>query len=154
MIIIFALNQLNHDRFFFVLCLSASEHIGIGPTQLNNFLTALNLPYVSKTLLKKGYEETGPALNRVAQRSIDRALQEEAVLTIGELSLEGIALLHSIFFLLTDCYETFIHIIHTYHTISLQFEPYLIKSYQNLYLRVLTRSNTNQTVQPVKIISI
>ena len=80
-------------NYFFYLLFPATEHIGIGPTQVNNFLTAINLPFVSKSLLQKGYEETTPAIQRVAQRSIDRALQEESELTLGDLSLEGMVLL-------------------------------------------------------------
>ena len=74
---------------YFMTSFSASKHSGIGPGQVNNFLTTINLPYVSSTLLQKGYDEVSPAIQHVAEKSVERALQEEAELSMKALSIEG-----------------------------------------------------------------
>ena len=73
---------------YFMTSFSASKHSGIGPGQVNNFLTTINLPYVSSTLLQKGYGEVSPAIQHVAKKSVEKALQE-AELSMKALSIEG-----------------------------------------------------------------
>ncbi|CAG2200129.1 unnamed protein product [Mytilus edulis] len=52
-------------------------HSGIGPIQLNNLFTSLNLPNVSESLIRRRCEEVGPILENIAQQSVDNALFEE-----------------------------------------------------------------------------
>ncbi|XP_076088177.1 uncharacterized protein LOC143058580 [Mytilus galloprovincialis] len=56
-------------------------HSGIGPIQLNNLFTSLNLPNVSESLIRRRCEEVGPILENIAQQSVDNALFEEGSLT-------------------------------------------------------------------------
>ncbi|VDI12187.1 Hypothetical predicted protein [Mytilus galloprovincialis] len=56
-------------------------HSGIGPIQLNNLFTSLNLPNVSESLIRRRCEEVGPILENIAQQSVDNALFEEGLLT-------------------------------------------------------------------------
>ncbi len=44
-------------------------HSGMGPTHVNSFLTALNVPPVSENALINRQQEVGPALERVAKQS-------------------------------------------------------------------------------------
>lgn len=62
--------------------LLAIHHSGIGPTQANNFLTTLNLPFVSSFLFQKRSQEVSDTFQKVAQSSIDMALQKEVEMTI------------------------------------------------------------------------
>ena len=52
-------------------------HIGIGPTQLSNFLTAINLPCVSTKTIQRRCEEVGSRLEELAITSTDNALSME-----------------------------------------------------------------------------
>ena len=53
---------------------------GFGETQLNSFLTTLNIPPMSARHLKKREREVGEQLEKLAQESCDNALQEEGEL--------------------------------------------------------------------------
>lgn len=59
-------------------------HIGIGETQLNNLLTTMNLPPITKSTLRKREREVGGAIEEVTKRSVSEALQEEINATMAE----------------------------------------------------------------------
>jgi hypothetical protein len=56
-------------------------HSGIGGRQVNSFLSALNIPPVSNTLLSKREKEMGSAMECVAQASVMENLSEEVKLS-------------------------------------------------------------------------
>ncbi|CAC5374563.1 unnamed protein product [Mytilus coruscus] len=56
-------------------------HSGIGPIQLNNLFTSLNLPNVSESLIRRRCEEVGPILEHIAKQSVDNTLFEEGLLS-------------------------------------------------------------------------
>ena len=56
-------------------------HAGIGPTDLNNLLTTMNLPEISHRSLKQWEDEIGSVLETYAQNSANSALHEEKNLT-------------------------------------------------------------------------
>lgn len=60
-------------------------HSGIGPTQLNNLLSSLNLPHISESLIRRRCDEIGPVLENLADESAAKALEEE-----GHLSKTGV----------------------------------------------------------------
>ena len=57
------------------------RHSGIGQTQANNFLTSLNLPYVSSTLVQNRSEEVSETMQSIASASAHSALTLEMELT-------------------------------------------------------------------------
>ena len=59
------------------------DHIGIGATQLNNLLSELNLPTIHHKTLKNRDREIGPAIETVANNSMNSALAEEIQQTIA-----------------------------------------------------------------------
>ena len=59
-------------------------HIGIGPTQLNNFLSVINLPIPASKTIQRRCDEVGSTLEKLATESTNKALQKEL-----ELSTEG-----------------------------------------------------------------
>lgn len=52
-------------------------HTGMGPVQIGNFFSALNIPAPDPKTLKQREREVGPALERVAAGSCAEALTEE-----------------------------------------------------------------------------
>ncbi|XP_072035542.1 uncharacterized protein, partial [Amphiura filiformis] len=52
-------------------------HAGMGPTQVNNFLTTMNLPHVYENLLKRREREVGPHVEIAAKRACQEATKEE-----------------------------------------------------------------------------
>lgn len=52
-------------------------HSGIGGRQVNSFLSALNIPPVSNTLLSKREKEMGDAMEFVADECVEECLAEE-----------------------------------------------------------------------------
>ncbi|XP_062593066.1 uncharacterized protein LOC134254553, partial [Saccostrea cucullata] len=60
---------------------TAMYHIGIGPTQLKNFLSVLNLPMPASKTIQRRCEEVGSTLERLACESTDKALQREVELS-------------------------------------------------------------------------
>ena len=50
-------------------------HIGIGETQLNNLLTAVNLPTISRRALKSREEEAGKSIQIIAKESVSVTLE-------------------------------------------------------------------------------
>ena len=52
-------------------------HTGIGGRQVNTFLTTLNIPQVSNTLLSTRQKESGKAFENVAETSMAESLSEE-----------------------------------------------------------------------------
>ena len=56
---------------------SGMFHSRIGPTQLNNLLSSLNLPHISKSLIRRRCDEIGPVLENLADASAAKALEEE-----------------------------------------------------------------------------
>lgn len=54
----------------------------IGPTKLNTLLTALNIPHVDPSTLKRAQEDVGPAVAAVAEESCMEALLLEKELTL------------------------------------------------------------------------
>nr|XP_034328683.1 uncharacterized protein LOC105337269 isoform X1 [Crassostrea gigas] len=59
----------------------AMVHSGIGGRQVNSFLSALNIPPVSNTLLSQREKEMGSAMECVAQASVMKNLSEEVKLS-------------------------------------------------------------------------
>lgn len=55
---------------------------GIGETQLNTILTALNVPTVNRNLIKRYERLVGPAIENVAKKICLEALKVERKLTI------------------------------------------------------------------------
>lgn len=56
-------------------------HAGIGTTQINSILTALNIPAVSHAVLDRRQKETGDALETLACKSTEEWMIEEQRLT-------------------------------------------------------------------------
>lgn len=52
-------------------------HTGIGPAQINGLLTTLNIPAISSRTIQKRQMETGPAIQQVADDTIQKVLQDE-----------------------------------------------------------------------------
>ena len=50
---------------------------GMDATNVNNFLSGMNLPYVDPATIKKKEEELGPVLRATAKESCKQARQEE-----------------------------------------------------------------------------
>ncbi|KAK3099978.1 hypothetical protein FSP39_012810 [Pinctada imbricata] len=68
----------------------AMVHCGMGGTQVNGFLNALNIPAVSNTLLYKREKEIGDALEDVAQCSAEKSFNEEIELTKSASNDDGL----------------------------------------------------------------
>lgn len=66
---------------------SGMYHIGVGPTQVNNFLSTLNLPTVNVKTLRRRCEEVGEELLNLAQQSVQSALQEEFQYTVTGMNI-------------------------------------------------------------------
>ncbi|XP_062621637.1 uncharacterized protein LOC134283204 [Saccostrea cucullata] len=62
-------------------CGLAMDHAGLGPYQVSNFLTALNLPSIHPSTLRARENEIGATLRNYTQESCDEALLKEANLT-------------------------------------------------------------------------
>uniref|UniRef100_K1QTA0 Mutator-like transposase domain-containing protein n=1 Tax=Magallana gigas TaxID=29159 RepID=K1QTA0_MAGGI len=56
-------------------------HSGIGPVQLNNFFTSMNLPNISESLIRRRCDEVGPVLEDLGEKSTSKALCEEGHLS-------------------------------------------------------------------------
>ena len=56
---------------------------GLGETQLNSFLTAMNIPDISTSLLKRQERVIGKAIEEVAEESCRENLRLEKELTIA-----------------------------------------------------------------------
>lgn len=54
-----------------------SLHIGVGQTQLNNFLATLNIPTMNSQLFKMREREIGNSIEKVAKASCDVYLEQE-----------------------------------------------------------------------------
>ncbi len=52
-------------------------HCGMGPSDVNNFLTALNMRGISQKSLQSRMEEIGGKIEEAAEESMNAALQEE-----------------------------------------------------------------------------
>ncbi|KAJ7388264.1 hypothetical protein OS493_038886, partial [Desmophyllum pertusum] len=52
-------------------------HAGIGPTHANALLTSINLPAIGQNTLKAREREVGPAIEKVARKSCEDALEVE-----------------------------------------------------------------------------
>lgn len=52
-------------------------HAGIGPPHVNALFTSINLPPVSKNILKVREREIGPAIESVAKKSCEEAIEIE-----------------------------------------------------------------------------
>lgn len=52
-------------------------HTGIGPAQINGLLTTLNIPAISSKTIQKRQMETGSAIEKVAEDTIQNVLQDE-----------------------------------------------------------------------------
>ena len=57
-------------------------HTGLGETGVNNFLSSLNLHCISKNTLKRREAEAGGAIEDLAEKSMNNALQSELEATI------------------------------------------------------------------------
>ncbi|XP_065939741.1 uncharacterized protein [Magallana gigas] len=68
---------------------SAMYHTGIGPTQVNNFLSTLNLPSINVKTLRRRCEEIGEELENLAENSVKDALKEEVKCTVTEVRRNG-----------------------------------------------------------------
>jgi hypothetical protein len=51
---------------------------GLGETQVNHLLAALNIPRISPTTLKRREREVGNSIQELAQQSCSEALIQEA----------------------------------------------------------------------------
>ncbi|XP_063436978.1 uncharacterized protein LOC134718408 [Mytilus trossulus] len=60
---------------------TAMVHTGIGGRRVNSFLTALNIPPVSNTLLSARQKESGSAIETVAETTIAECLSQEIDIT-------------------------------------------------------------------------
>lgn len=69
---------------------TAMVHSGIGGRQVNSFLSALNIPPVSNTLLSKREKEMGSAMECVAQASVMENLSEEVKLSKIDENTDGL----------------------------------------------------------------
>ena len=67
----------------FLYCYSAILHAGIGYSVVENVLAALNLPSVHQRTLKKREREAGRAIETVANKSCDEAIDKEKELMSG-----------------------------------------------------------------------
>lgn len=65
----------------FLFLILAMVHTGIGGRQVNTFLTALNIPPVSNTLLSARQKESGGAIETVAESTVAVCLSEELDIT-------------------------------------------------------------------------
>lgn len=52
-------------------------HAGIGPTHVNALLSSINLPAIGQNTLKAREREIGPAIEKVAVKSCEQALEVE-----------------------------------------------------------------------------
>jgi len=65
------------------LCLFvAMVDSGSGPRPLNNILSAVNVPAVSESLLKRHERVVGPAIEAIAKRSCAKYIEQEKQLTV------------------------------------------------------------------------
>ena len=55
---------------------------GMGPTKVNSFIPALNIPTISKTSLKRYERCVGVAVEELAHESCANAIKEEKMLTL------------------------------------------------------------------------
>lgn len=55
---------------------------GSGPRPLNNILSALNVPAVAESLLKRHERVVGPAMEDLAKRSCSKYIEQEKQLTL------------------------------------------------------------------------
>ncbi|KAK0169313.1 hypothetical protein PV327_011653, partial [Microctonus hyperodae] len=62
-----------------------SLHAGVGHTALNEILACLNIPVMSDTLFKRYEREVGPAIEKAAKESCQRAAEEERKLIIEKI---------------------------------------------------------------------
>ena len=60
-----------------LLYISAILHAGMGQLQLDKFLSAINVPTISRPALRSREKETGPSIIKVANASCEKALTEE-----------------------------------------------------------------------------
>lgn len=65
---------------------------GIGPSQLNSLLTALDIPAISFKTLKNSENDVRTAITNIADESCEQALLLEKQLTIEESELSLISL--------------------------------------------------------------
>ena len=61
----------------YLLSCIGMEHAGIGPTHVNHFITAMNVPSVDPKLLRRNENAMGPHLERIAKKSCQDAAKEE-----------------------------------------------------------------------------
>ena len=64
-----------------LLLASSTLHDGIGGTHMNNVLSALDIPPISKATLKKAERKVGSVVESLAKESCGRQLQKECELT-------------------------------------------------------------------------
>ena len=57
-------------------------HTGVGPTQVNGLLTALNIPAISTRTLQCRQNETGMAIEKMAEETIQDVLGDEIQATL------------------------------------------------------------------------
>jgi hypothetical protein len=57
-------------------------HTGVGPTQVNGLLTAINIPAISTRTLQCRQNETGVAVEKVAEETIHDVLDDEILETL------------------------------------------------------------------------
>lgn len=62
------------------------DHAGLGPYQVSNFLTALNLPTIHPSTLRARENEIDSTLKTYTKESCDKALLSEASVTSYVLS--------------------------------------------------------------------
>ncbi|XP_061195042.1 uncharacterized protein LOC133203237 [Saccostrea echinata] len=57
-------------------------HAGIGPAQVNDLLTSINIPAISTKTIQNRQTETGLAIEKVAEDTIQQVLQDEILATV------------------------------------------------------------------------
>ncbi|XP_061187273.1 uncharacterized protein LOC133195447 [Saccostrea echinata] len=57
-------------------------HAGIGPAQVNDLLTSINIPALSTKTIQNRQTETGLAIEKVAEDTIQQVLQDEILATV------------------------------------------------------------------------
>lgn len=74
--------------YMFIIGILAVVHTGLGPVQVNNLLTTLNLPPVDPTTLKRWEYKIGSTLETIAKLSCYEAQKEEIEMGNGKVLIK------------------------------------------------------------------
>lgn len=73
--------------YMFIIGILAVVHTGLGPVQVNNLLTTLNLPPVDPTTLKRWEYKIDSTLETIAKLSCYEAQKEEKEMGNGKMEV-------------------------------------------------------------------